>query len=296
MSAIPEIRHHLRVVDDTRKITRAMYLISSAKMQKALRMHERNREYFRRVRSDIRFILANSHAGLLHPYFQPRESRSVAYLVISGDKGMCGSYNSDVLKLAHKTIEQTVEQTPREQTAIFTIGHTAAAYFQRLGMQPDVQYLHISQNPMLASSREITQELCSLYEQRLLDEAYVVYTHMHSSRVLAPTVMRLLPIVDTDFADAELLHAPTAELKYHPSEYEVLEKLVPQYLIGLTFTACVQAYASEQCARMAAMDASTRNADDMLGRLRLDLNRARQAGITEELTEIVAGAEFMRED
>jgi F-type H+-transporting ATPase subunit gamma len=285
MSAIPEIRHHLRVVDDTRKITRAMYLISSAKMQKALRMHERNREYFRRVRSNIRFILANSHASLRHPYFQPRESRSAAYLVISGDKGMCGSYNSDVLKLARK-----------EQTAIFTIGHTAAAYFQRLDMHPDVQYLHISQNPTLASSREITQELCGLYEQRLLDEAFVVYTHMRSTRQLTPTVMRLLPIVDADFADAELLHAPTAELEYHPSEYEVLEKLVPHYLIGLTFTACVQACASEHCARMAAMDASTRSADEMLGRLRLQLNRARQAGITEELAEIVAGANAMMEN
>lgn len=292
MSAIPEIRHHLRVVEDTRKITRAMYLISSAKMLKAVRMHERNREFFRRVRSDIRFILANSHASLQHPYFQPRESKSVAYLVISGDKGMCGAYNSDVLKLARKTIEDT----PREQTAIFTIGHTAATYFQRLGMQPDVQYLHISQNPMLASSREITQELCGLYDQRLVDEAYVVYTHMHSSRELTPTVTRLLPIVDTDFAGAELLHAPTTELEYHPSEYEVLEKLVPHYLIGLTFTACVQAYASEHCARMAAMDASTRNADDMLVRLRLQLNRARQASITEELTEIVAGANAMLAD
>ena len=143
----------------------------------------------------------------------------------------------------------------------------------------------------LASSREITQELCELYEQRLLDEAYVIYTHMHSTLRLTPTVTRLLPIVDADFADAELLHAPTAELEYHPSEYEVLEKLVPHYLIGLMYTACVQACASEHCARMAAMDASTRSADDMLARLRLQLNRARQADITQELAEIVAGAE-----
>ncbi len=286
MSAIPELRHRLRVVSDTRKITRAMYLISSAKMQKALRMHERNREYFRRVRSDIRFIIENSHAQLEHPYFQPRTVKSVAYLVISGDKGMCGAYNEDVLRLARGTIEAA----QHAQSFIFTIGQTAAAYFYRLGMQPDVQYLHMSQNPMLASAREITMELCDLYEQGQLDEVYVVYTHMHSTTSLEPTVMRLLPIVAEDFADAETLHEQTAELKYHPSEAEVLQKLVPQYLIGLAYTACVQAYASEHCARMTAMDSSTRNADEMLGRLRLDLNRARQSDITQELNEIIAGA------
>ncbi len=249
-------------------------------------MHERNRTYFQRVRSDIRFIIENSHAQLEHPYFQPRQSKSVAFLVIAGDKGMCGAYNDDVLKLARRTIEQT----EHEQVAIFTIGQTAGVYFHRLGMQPDVQYLHISQNPMLHSAREITTELCDLYERHLLDEVYVVYTHMHSTTSLKPTVLRLLPIVAEDFAEVEVLHSQTAELKYYPSEHEVLQKLVPQYLIGLTFTACVQAYASEHCARMTAMDASTRNADDMLGRLRLELNRARQADITQELTEIIAGA------
>ncbi|MDR3050841.1 MAG: ATP synthase F1 subunit gamma [Oscillospiraceae bacterium] len=286
MSAIPEIRHRLRVVADTRKITRAMYLISSAKMQKALRMHERNSLYFHRVRSDIRFIIDNSHAQLGHPYFQHRLKKSVAFLVISGDKGMCGAYNEDVLRLARRTIEAA----DCEQVSIFTIGQTAAVYFHRLGMQPDVQYLHISQNPMLASSREITQELCDLYEQGMVDEVYLIYTHMYATTDLRPTVLRLLPILAEDFADVEILHRQTAELTYHPSEAEVLQKLVPQYLIGLTYTACVQAYASEHCARMTAMDASTRNADDMLGRLRLDLNRARQGDITQELTEIVAGA------
>lgn len=286
MSEIPEIRHRLRVVGDTRKITRAMYLISSAKMQKALRMHERNILYFRRVRSDIRFILDNSPSAREHPYFQQRESKSVAYLVIAGDKGMCGAYNDDVLKLARRTINQH----QHGQTSIFTIGQTAAVFFYRLDMQPDVQYLHISQNPTLPSSREITYELVDLYERKLLDEVYVIYTHMHSTTKLEPTVMRLLPILAEDFADAEILHKNTAELEYYPSKDEVLEKLVPQYLIGLTYTACVQAYASEHCARMTAMDASTRNADEMLGKLRLELNRARQAAITQELNEIIAGA------
>ncbi len=286
MSEIPEIRHRLRVVGDTRKITRAMYLISSAKMQKALRMHERNDLYFHRVRSDIRFILDNSPSAKEHPYFQQRASKNAAYLVIAGDKGMCGAYNDDVLKLARGVIERHREG----QASIFTIGQTAAVYFYRLDMQPDVQYLHISQNPQLASAREITQELVDLYEKKLLDEVYVVYTHMISSTKLQPTVMRLLPILAEDFAEVEIMHKDTAELEYYPSKDVVLEKLVPQYLIGLTYSACVQAYASEHCARMTAMDASTRNADEMIGKLRLELNRARQAAITQELNEIIAGA------
>ena len=290
MSAMPEIRHRLRVVEDTRKITRAMYLISSAKMKRAMAMHDRNEVFFHRVRSDVLHIVDYTDAENESPFFTLREGGRAAYLIIAGDKGMCGAYNDDVLRLA----ERTIAQRAHKQVFLFTVGHMASAYFERKGMEPDVRYLHVSQNPQLYSARDITLEMCELYEAGQLDEVYVVYTHMESTTRIVPTVMRLLPIVREDYAHVEQLHPHPPDLIFHPSPEEVLARLVTQLLIGLTYTACVQAYASEHCARMTAMDASTRNADEMLGKLRLELNRARQAAITQELTEIIAGANSVR--
>lgn len=291
MSAIPEIRHRIKVVEDTRKITRAMYLISSAKMQKAMKMHERNLVFFRRVREDMRFIIESNDCGLSSSYFQHRPGKRAVYLVISGDKGMCGAYNTDVLRLAEKTIREG----NHEQVFLFTIGLTAYLHFQRLGMDPDVHYLHIAQSPSLPAAREVTVQLCDMYENDLFDEAYVVFTNMVNSRQFTPQVLRLLPILREDFAEIETMHPYAGALEYVPSDDAALHSLAVQHLIGLTYSACAQSYASEHCARMTAMDASTRNADEMLGRLRLEYNRARQAAITQELTEIISGASSVRQ-
>lgn len=290
MSSIPEIRHRIKVVSDTMKITRAMYLISSAKMKKAMSMHEKNLFYHRRVMSDMRFILENTQGEIHNKFFYQRkalpEERNIAYLVIAGDKGMCGGYNDNVLKMAAADIEARAH----ESLSLFTIGMMANVFFLHRGVEPDVDYLNIAQNPQLDSARKITQELCSLYTDKALDEIFVVYTHMESSAKLIPTVFRLLPILPEDFKTAELLHEDTHSLTYLPSRREVLNNLTPSYLIGRIYSALVQSYASEQCARMTSMDASTRNAGEMLDNLQLDLNRARQAGITQELTEIISGS------
>ncbi len=285
MSSIAEIRHHIKVVKDTSKITKAMYLISSAKMKKAMRLHDQNLIYFTRVRSDIRFIMDNIEHNIRNPYYR-QHGKKTGYVVIAGDKGLCGGYNSEVLKLARRTIQDGIH----EQRCLFTIGHMASEYFLRLGMNPDVNYLHVIQDPSLQNARQITFNLCKLFRDKELDEVYIIYTVLEKVGQLKPTVLRLLPVLREDFDHAPILHAPTSPLKFHPSAPEVLDAMVPHYLVGLVYSALVQSYASEHSARMSAMDAATRNADEMLGRLSLEFNHARQAIITQEISEIISGS------
>ncbi len=283
MSSVSEIRHHINVVENIHKITRAMYLISSAKIKKAMRMHDQNLAYFLRVRSDIRFIMENMERPIRNPYYR-QHGKKTGYVVIAGDKGLCGGYNGEILKLAKKTIMDGVH----DQRFLLTIGHIAGDYFTYLGMHPDIKFLHVIQDPALRHAREITALLCKLFRDKELDEVYIIYTMMERVGQLKPTVLRLLPVLQEDFEDAKILHPP-ASLTFHPSAPEVLDAMVPHYLTGLVYSALVQSYASEQSARMTAMDAATRNAKGMMDDLRLDLNHARQSIITQEIAEIISG-------
>lgn len=285
MPSIQEIRHHISVVQDTSKITRAMYMISSAKMKRAMRMYDRNLLYFRKVRSVIRFLLENTDSDVTNPYFQQHPGKRAAFLVIAADKGLCGGYNAEILKLAKKTIEES----DHVEKSIFTVGYVASDYFERLGMHPDVHYLHIIQDPNLDNAREITYELCGLFRSKHLDEIYVIHTRMLDG-ALTPQVVRLLPILEKDFTSAKVLHEHTGNLIYHPSPMDALEEIAPHYLIGIVYSTLVQSFASEQRARMTAMEAATKNADEMLAKLKLDLNHARQSLITQEITEIISGS------
>lgn len=285
MSTLQEIRHHIRAVDDTRKITRAMCLISSAKMKRARQLQEQNSKSFERIRSEIKFILESIHTPTRNPYFRPHGDKT-AYLVISGEKGLCGGYNHEVLKLA----DHALSETPPNHRSLFTIGHMASEHFQKLGLSPDVHYLHAIQAPSLRHARQITSELCWLFTKSLLDNVVVVYTKLNADGTMMPIARRLLPILKEDFEDAEETDTPVQVLSYHPSRYEALDMLVTHYLIGWIFSALVQAHASEHHARMTAMQSATHNADEMLSKLRIQWGHARQQAITQELTEIVAGA------
>ena len=286
MSSVAEIRRHLRSVEDTYKITRAMYTIASSKMRRAVARENRNQTYFNAVRSNIRYLL-ESAGTVNHPCFTPRPGFRSAYLVIAADAGMCGSYNSNVLSLASQQMEAT------GCVCLMIQGQKAREYFTRRQIPIDIEFLPQGKAPSLDDARQITYQLMEFYETDHLDEVYVVYTQMESTTRQTPRVMQLLPIEAESFADAPRFHAPSTEIDFHPSVQAVTDALVPQYLIGLIYSALVQSFASEQCARMAAMDASNRNAEEMRTKLTAQLNRARQAAITQELTEIIAGAEGM---
>jgi F-type H+-transporting ATPase subunit gamma len=287
MSSITEVSHHIKVVEDTEKITRAMYMIASSKMKRAVRLHAQNLKYFERVRSNIKFIMDNSGQGFNNPYYRFHPARKAGFVIIAGDKGLCGGYNGEILKLADTALAD--ERFTAEY--LFTVGNIASDYFARTDLPVNQTYRYILHDPNLDNARLLTYDICGRFRSKELDEVYVLYTYLDSKSAPRPSLLRMLPVLPEDFADAAELHAHTGNLVYHPNIEVALEAMVPNYLIGLIYSALVQSHASEHYSRMAAMDASNRNAEDMLAKLKIERNHARQAVITREISEIVSGGE-----
>jgi F-type H+-transporting ATPase subunit gamma len=281
-----EIKTRIRSVGQTKKITKAMYLISTSKMKRALTMYEANLWYFNRVRAAIKDILTHSH-DLSHPFMEKGGAGKSAHIVIAGDKGLAGSYNEDICRLAAAHIKGG------EESNILTVGQEARAYFERRGYMVDVDFLHVAQNPSLYHARIISENITGVYRQNLIDELYIAYTHFHSTTRREPRLVQLLPLKMEEFESVDLEYEYASEINYLPSPMDVFDKLVPQYIIGFIFGALTHSYASEHSARMTAMESATNNAEEMLEHLQLEYNRARQMAITQELQEIVAGAEAL---
>ena len=286
MASIADIRHHMRVVSQTRQITRAMHMISTAKMKKGLARYEANLTYLTEVRQTIKDVLTHVE-GRKQGYLRRPKSNRAAHIIIAADKGLAGGYNSGVLQLAEEHMKAY------EESNIFCIGQMAREYLERRGYVIDIEFAHVIQDPTLYHARQIAETVLELYNQNMLDEVYIVYTKRISTMVQKPEVIRLLPVRVEDFDDVEATVDGSEEILYEPSVTRLMELLIPQYLIGVIYSALVQSFASEQCARMNAMDAATRNANEMMDRLGHELNRARQSQITNEIAEIIAGADAL---
>jgi F-type H+-transporting ATPase subunit gamma len=283
MSSIAEIRHHIKAIGETAKITRAMHLIASAKMKKAMQAHDQTVQYYSLVRSNMRFILDNAPDDFRSDFYRAN-GRRACYLVIAGDKGMCGGYNHDVLKLAYKE----VLDTRHRNTRLITFGHMATDFFRRKGVVVNGSYLTAVQNPTLDQARELAAQLCAWYKNDEFDEVFVIFTQMLKGGITKPTRLSLLPITKHTVKNAPM-HTPTAGLQFWPNAGNVLDSMAQHYVVGVLYSCLVQSFASENRARMTAMESATRNADDMLKRLQLQLNHARQAAITQEINEIIGG-------
>ena len=286
MASMGDIKHSIRSISETEQITRAMHLISTSKMRKAISRYESNHVHFERVQSALKDILAHTHE-LSHPYIGESEHGRAAYVVIAADKGLCGGYNHNVLNLAYDYMQQS------EERYILTVGQEARAFFDRRGYMVDVEFLHVSQNPSLYNARNITQDILELYDNGIMDEVYVVYTEFTSVLKQEPKVLKLLPLSMSNFQGIDTEIQYSAEMVYHPSPREVFDILVPQYIIGLVYGCLVQSYASEHCARMTAMESATNNAEDMIEDLTKKYNRARQFAITNEISEIIGALEAL---
>lgn len=289
MAGIKEVRDHIKSVEETLKITNAMYLISSSALRKAKQHLDDVRPYFEKISSTISDILHHS-PDIDHPYFDRREAltdgaRKVGYIVITGDKGLAGAYNHNVLKLAEEKLSKTANPT------LFLIGQAGRAWFAGKNIPVDGEFMYTAQNPTMARAREIGNVFVDLFRSGQLDEVWVVYTRMVNPLVLEPTCTKLLPLERDLFPwQRPASEHYTATVAYVPSETVVLDQIVPGYLKGMIFGALVESYCCEQNARMTAMDSSTKNAKKMLKELNLTYNRARQAAITQEINEVVGGA------
>jgi F-type H+-transporting ATPase subunit gamma len=287
MQSISDIRRRIKGIQQTRQITKAMYLISTVKLRKALGRYEQNARYIEKLRATMKDILL--HAGEIeHYYLQPRKERRTAFIVIAGDKGLAGAYNHNVLNTALKLIRET------PQNFIFTIGHVATQFFNRKGYMVDIEFLHTAQDPQLFNARAIAELLADLYQQDLIDRVVVVYTHVVSTFTQQPRVLPLLPLDLGNLEDVTPETEYRGTMIYEPSPDAVFKSLVEQYLVGLVYATLVQSYASEQSARMRAMDSATDNAEKMIEDLNQDFRRARQAAITNEIIELVSGTNAVR--
>ena len=289
MAGLKEIQDRIRSVQDTRKITGAMYMISSTKMKKARHDLEKTEPYFYMLQATVERIMRHI-PQMQHRYFEDMEKKRtrIALLVITGDRGLAGAYNHNVLRLAEEQLAQEDDPT------LFLIGQMGRAYFAERDIRVDGEFMFTVQDPTIARARDIADIFIRLFREGQLDDVYVVYTEMVTPMRLEPRVQKLLPL-DIDAFPWEprpgengLYHQT---VQYVPSADRVLEHLVPGCVKGELFGALVESFCAEQNARMTAMDAATDNARDMLKSLSLHYNRARQSAITQEITEIVGGTQ-----
>jgi len=286
MQKANEIREHITAIDQTRKITGAMEMISSNRMRQVMGHIEHNRRYFQYIRRTVKEILESAD-DISHQYLVERERQHRTYVVISGDKGFCGAHNSTVLNFALERFNS------HPGSALITLGHTAEAFFRLHNITPDICMMGIVQDPTLTRAREVARELTELYHSESTDEIRVIYTSFYGESKRQPVEARLLPVFVHDYVD--IRDAQELEsIIYHPNVQAVFDIMVPQFILGLLFGIMVQAYASEHFARMTAMRSATTNAKEMIDKLNTQYNLARQSAITNELAEIAGAAEILR--
>lgn len=281
MADTAEIKHRIKGINDTHQITKAMELISVAKMHKTMAKHAANAPYFDTVRYAIKDILRHS-ADIHNKYIDHHPDSRTAYIVIAGDKGLAGSYNANVLNLAWEHMQK------RPVHYVITIGQMARAFFESKKQSVDLEFTHAVTNPTMHDARGVMRDILDLYDKNLMDEVIVAFTKMQSTVVQTPQLIRLLPIMEQDI---EVENAPSygGQLEYDPSPKEVLDVLVPQYLVGVIYSTLIHASASEHAARMLAMSNANKNAEKMLDTLNLEYNRSRQSAITTELLDLASG-------
>jgi F-type H+-transporting ATPase subunit gamma len=294
METMRDIRNRMKSVRQTRQVTGALKLISTSKLRKARRRLEDTLPYFDGISDAMRDIISHSEESG-QKWFDKREkkaARKVATLVVTADMGKAGGYN-------HAIIRYVEEGCPAGSLLMF-VGNVGKRYFVEKDYVLVEDFAVSTKEPSVYEAKEIAAFAASQFLEGKIDEFRVVYTRMRSMVLLEPTMQVLLPLDAAAIAkaggigkSAEAADAKVGEesaYRYMPSEEGLFDALVPQYLKGTVYGALVSAFASEQAARMTAMDAATKNADEMLGRLSLRYNRARQAAITSEVSEIVAGA------
>ena len=284
MADIAELKHRIKSIQDTHQITKAMELISVAKMRKAMLKQAASSVYFDRVRATLKDIMLHS-TDIRNAYVRHRPDTRAAYIVIAGDKGLAGAFNNNVLNLAWQHIQT------RPVHYVITIGQMARSFFESRDQAVDLEFTHAVTSPTLHDSRGIMRDILDLYDRNLMDEVYVVFTRMLSSSVHEPTVVKLLPIEAKDI-EVEAASSFRGEICYDPSPSEVLDILVPQYLVGMIYSTLIHSAASEHAARMMAMSNANKNADKMLDSLSLEYNRLRQSAITTELLDLSSGRFF----
>jgi len=294
MANLRDVRLRMRAIRQTLQVTNAMNLISTAKLRKGRRVLLDIEPYFARIEKSMFDIL--SGAGLEKNRFvssiEKEEASRSAIIVITSDKGLAGGYNANVFRRVHELCDGVASP------ALILIGSIGYRYFVHTKLPILENFSFKSRMPELEDAEEIAKYVISQYLWGMFDEVHLIYTHMYSSIKILPRERQLLPLDEKRMREEfEKSGAKRVKLdfEYLPSREDVFNALVPMYVKGIMYCSLVEAYVSEQNARRSAMDEASKNAKDMLDSLQISYNRARQAGITQEMTEIVGGAEALAE-
>ena len=275
-----EIKNRIRSMESTKQITKAMEMVAASKLRRAQAQVAASRPYFEILHSTIEDITRDNR-DFSSPYLKKREGGKILYIVIAGDRGLAGGYNSNVLKLVYSQIQG-------KEASVLPIGKKAVDSFQNRGVPILTQSYAEAASVGIGDCFSIAKQVCKAFLAGQYDEVYVAYTDFVSMLSQTPDFMQLLPLEKPESKEPEASHH-CDPLYEHPAE-EVFAAIVPEYLGGMLYGALCESRASEQAARRAAMDSATQNAEDMIADLSLKFNRARQAAITQEITEIVAGS------
>lgn len=315
MASAKEIQNRIKSIQDTMKITKAMYLMSSMKLRKARQKLEDTEPYFFALEEEITDILL--HFPAIEDIFFDNRSEDKkeiikrrAYIVMTGDKGMAGAYNHNVIKEAQSRIGAPQGSAGADQehfNRLFVVGELGRAHFRSTGYSIEPDFYFSANNPTMHRARQITGKIVELYKNEEIDEVYLIYTRMINSMKETVELQPLLPLKTHEFVQQEMqdridkgeLNPTVFDEKdswylFYPSPRAILEKLVYNYLTGFIYGGMVEAFASEENARMMAMQSATDNAQMMLSELSVEYNRVRQAAITQEITEVISGAKALK--
>ena len=280
-----DVKRRIKSVNSTKQITKAMEMVSTAKLRRARQRVEKTRPYFNTIKETVQDIFASTR-GMKHPFVSTREIKKTCYIVITGDRGLSGGYNANVIKTA---VTHMADKPARSVVAVGTKGRD---YFRNRKYNLDGEFLQISEDPNYGDAKRISKLVLQLYENKLIDEVYLVYTQFVSTISQKPEMIRLLPLSGEKKVKEK--GKALEYVSYEPSPEAVLDYVIPKYIESTIFGALVESSASEQGARRVAMESATDNAEEMIDDLTLLYNRARQAAITQEIAEIVGGAEALK--
>lgn len=283
MASMRDIQRRKVSVQSTGQITKAMKLVSTVKLQKAREAAEKSKPYFEAMQQTIKEMLLRT-GNIESGYLGAKTEGKKAVIVITSNRGLAGGYNANVTKLLTQD-----KNFSKENTVIYAIGRKGIELLQKKGYEIYADYSDVIEEIMYKDAMQISNDILEAYTEGSISEIYMAYTSFKNTVTQIPQNIKLLPVDTDDFrTDTDMSQAI---MNYEPEEEEALDVIIPKYISSLVYGGLLEAYASENGARMTAMDSATSNAEEMIADLSLKYNRARQGAITQELTEIIAGAE-----
>ena len=281
MASLRDIKNRINSTKKTSQITKAMEMTSAAKWNRGVMNAKSFVPYMEKIQ-EVTASIAIGSKGINHPMLQARAVKKTGYIVMTSDRGLAGAFNSNVIRRVHQIIQS--RHKSNDEFAIIAVGRVARDFFVKRGMNVALEIIGVSDQPSFADIKDIASSTVGMFSDGTFDEIYVYYSHYISAISQEVTEKKLLPL--TDITTSSKL----ASYEFEPSPEEILEVLLPQYAEALIYGALLDSKASEHAARMTAMRNATDNAKEMIRNYTLSYNRARQAAITQEITEIVGGA------